>query len=210
MTMQQQDLRPLRTFVAATTEIMEERLQDLQLLLRIRPLVEFLIAEQNWLPEQFRRESAQSVPNYLLFCDPLQRFSVISTVLAAGQQSPIEEYPTWGIVGVLGGGGTRRMYQYTNRRLIESGMERVYSGATILWPQEPMTIQSIANTQSDGSYVSVGIFGGNIGCLPHRRFDIETGQPEEVASGYVNSVIPNLWGTATPIDQAAISQKNLH
>jgi 3-mercaptopropionate dioxygenase len=206
----QQDFRPLRTFIAAVTEIMDEKLQEPLLLLRIRQLLELLAAERNWLPEQFCRENVESVSDYLLYCDPLQRFSVVSSVLAAGQQSPIEDYPIWGIISVLRGIGIRRMYSYSDYRLQAEGTESVEAGVMMLVTPGSIGIHAISNPQSEASYVSVGIFGGNIGSLSRKRFDLKTGQPEEFTSGYANTMLPNLWSTAERTESRLKSPTNLH
>lgn len=206
----QQDIRPLRTFVAAVTEIMSEKLQEPLLLLRIRPLLELLISERNWLPEQFCRENSRCVQDQLLYCDPLQRFSVVSSVLAPGQETPIQDYPVWGIIGVIRGLGMRRMYSYSNYRLLAEGTERVEEGAIMLVRPDFIDVHAISNTQSNAPYASVGIFGGNIGALSRHCFDVETRQPEEYISGYVNMVLPNLWPTAASAEVHTKSSKNFH
>jgi 3-mercaptopropionate dioxygenase len=206
----QQDFRPLRTFIAAVTEIMDEKLQEPLLLLRLRQLLELLAVERDWLPEQFCRENVESAPDYLLYCDPLQRFSVVSSVLAAGQQSPIEDYPIWGIIGVLRGIGIRRMYSYVDYRLQAEGTEGVEAGAMMLVTPGSIGIHAISNSQSKASYVSIGLFGGNIGSLSRRRFDVKTGQPEEFTSGYANTMLPNLWSTVERTESRIKPATKLH
>jgi predicted metal-dependent enzyme (double-stranded beta helix superfamily) len=208
--MMQQDIHPLRTFVAAVTEIMHEKLLEPLLLLRIRPLLEFLISERNWLPEQFCRENPECIQEYLLFCDPLQRFSVVCSVLAPGQKSPIQDYPVWGIISVIRGVGMRRIYSYVDYHLVPRGTERVGEGTVILVKPDSADIHEISNAQANAPYVSVGIFGGNIGTLSRHRFDAATRQPNEFTSGYANTVLPNLWSTAARADAPIKPSTSLH
>ena len=65
----------LRTFVAAVTEIMNDKnLPEPSILLRLRPLLEDLVSEDNWLPDEFSRPHPDHFQQYLLYCDPLERF----------------------------------------------------------------------------------------------------------------------------------------
>lgn len=206
----QQDIQPLRTFVAAVTEIMHDKLPEQVLLLRIRPLLEFLTSERNWLPDQFCRENTEGAQEYLLHCDPLQRFSVVCSVLAPGQMSPIQDSPVWGMISVIRGVGMRRMYSYVDYHLVARGTERVGEGAVMLVKSDFVDLYEIANVQTNAPYVSLGIFGGNIGILSRHRFDTATGQRKEFTSGYVNMVLPNLWPTAARVDAPIKPTTSLH
>src|SRR3990172_12612826 len=62
-----------------------------------------LVSHDDWLPEEFARESAQSYRQYLLYCDPQERFSVVSFVWGPGQTTPVHDHTVWGMVGVMRG-----------------------------------------------------------------------------------------------------------
>ena len=47
-----------------------------------------------------------SSSQYLLYCDPEERFSVVSFVWGPGQSTPTHDPSVWGLIGVLRGAGT--------------------------------------------------------------------------------------------------------
>ena len=51
----------------------------------------------------FAEADAGRYRQYLLHCDPLERFSVVSFVWGPGQQTPVHDHTVWGMVGVLRG-----------------------------------------------------------------------------------------------------------
>ena len=62
-----------------------------------------LLAHDDWLPEEFSAPARESYRQYLLYCDPLERFSVVSFVWMPGHRTPIHNHTVWGLVGVLRG-----------------------------------------------------------------------------------------------------------
>jgi predicted metal-dependent enzyme (double-stranded beta helix superfamily) len=53
-----------------------------------------LITHDDWLPEQFANPNPERYQQYLLHCDPMERFSVVSFVWAPGQKTPVhDQYP---------------------------------------------------------------------------------------------------------------------
>ena len=51
-----------------------------------------LVATDDWLPDAFAVPGEDSYRQYLLYCDPFERFSVVSFVWAAGQETPIHDH----------------------------------------------------------------------------------------------------------------------
>src|SRR6266545_3899583 len=47
-----------------------------------------LVAEDDWLPAEFCEPDPAQYRQYLLYCDPLERFSVVSFVWGPGQRTP--------------------------------------------------------------------------------------------------------------------------
>ena len=66
-------------------------------------LLEGLIAHDDWLPDEFAVPSTESYRQYLLHCDPLERFSVVSFVWGPGQKTPVHDHTVWGLIGMLRG-----------------------------------------------------------------------------------------------------------
>lgn len=45
-----------------------------------RKLLAALVAEDEWLPDAFAKQAASRYAQYLMHCDPLERFSIVSFV----------------------------------------------------------------------------------------------------------------------------------
>lgn len=71
-------LRPLREFVVGMTVLCEQSCDEAFLLQAARPLLSGLLADDRWLfPVHSSTEPGQ-YRQYLLNCDPLERFCVVS------------------------------------------------------------------------------------------------------------------------------------
>src|SRR5579862_5154488 len=94
-----------------------------------RALLGALIARDDWLPDVFAAPDPQRYRQYLLYCDPLERFSVVSFVWGPGQRTPIHDHTVWGLVGMLRGAEISRNYRPDRSgRLLPAGDERLTPG----------------------------------------------------------------------------------
>lgn len=182
----------LRTVIAGITQIfdMKDQLPDPLLVLRIRPLLQSLIS-QSGLPEQFCKPIEGQYRRYLLYCDGLQRFSVLCSVMAPGLSSWIEEYPVWGLFCVLQGLALRRTFTFTDGQLSGAEAETLGAGDIAAVSAHRPEIQQISSDVLSAPLTTIEIFGGNIGIICRRRF--EAGTATEFSSGYANRVLPNIW-----------------
>ncbi len=58
-------------------------------------------------------------------------------------------------------------------------------------------IHVVENSLSDQTAISIHVYGGNIGRIHRSVFDPETGTEKSFVSGYANTVVPNLWNSAS-------------
>jgi len=190
------NIRRLREFVIGMTGLVQRHGRDEMAMLREGgKLLGRLIAHDDWLPDVFAAPHRAHHQEYLLHCDPLGRFSVVSFVLAPGQKTPVHDHTVWCLIGVLRGSerfdeyrheGEGAPMQKTGEHLCAAGDIEVASPAI-------GDIHVIANEQRDHAAVSIHVFGANIGGLMRRSFSLATGEPQALVSGYANSVLPNLW-----------------
>ena len=152
-------------------------------------LLRALVLKDDWLPAQFAQPSPESYRQYLLHCDPLERFSVVSFVWMPGQKTPIHDHTVWGLVGVMR--GQEKCEEYS-AEVKQSGFHLVNPGDVDRVSPRIGDIHVVSNAGTQTA-VSIHVYGANIGAVRRHVFDPATGQAKEFISGYHNSSVPNLW-----------------
>lgn len=188
-------IAPLREFVVAMTRLAETTREEAPLLAGARPLLARLIASDAWLPEEFARADPDSYRQYLLHCDPLERFSVVSFVWGPGQATPVHDHTVWGLIGMLRGSERCRHYERgPDGRVRASGEEHLLHPGDIDAVSPTLgDIHVVANAVADAPSVSVHVYGANIGAVRRHVFDERTGTESTFISGYSSPAVPNLW-----------------
>ena len=186
----------LRTFVTAMTATVERCAGDeASMLESAEQLLDQLISKDDWLPEAFARPSGEGYRQYLLYCDPLERFSVVSFVWGPGQHTPIHDHTVWGLVGVMR--GAERCEEYGNPArgevLRKTGDHRVEPGGIDRVSPTVGDVHVVSNALEDQASVSIHVYGANIGAVRRHVYDADTGAVSAFISGYHNDVMPNLW-----------------
>ena len=98
------NLSRLRDYIVDMTQLVNVAGSDEERLFREgEPLLAQLVSQDDWLPEAFAVPSPEGYRQYLLWCDPLERFSVVSFVWGPGQKTSIHDHTVWGMVGMLRG-----------------------------------------------------------------------------------------------------------
>ena len=85
-------LARLKKFVTTMTRIADTASDDDTWLRAARPVLGELVAVDDWLPDAYAAPDKQYYRQYLLHCDPLERFSVVSFVWGPGQFTPIHDH----------------------------------------------------------------------------------------------------------------------
>jgi predicted metal-dependent enzyme (double-stranded beta helix superfamily) len=194
--MQMPNIERLRRFVQDMTRAVENFGEDEPAMLRQgRKLLAGLIARDDWLPETFALSHPDTYRQYLLYCDPLERFSVVSFVWGPGHTTPVHDHTVWGLVGVMRGAekceeferaGDQQPMRKTGEHLIEAG------GIDAVSPSVG-DIHTVSNALADRPSISIHVYGANIGAVRRHVYVPESGEIKSFVSGYSNSVIPNLW-----------------
>ncbi len=180
----------LREFVRGMTQLVERHGADEpRMLAEGEKLLRALVTHDDWLPVEFAAASPQSYRQYLLYCDPLERFSVVSFVWMPGQRTPIHDHTVWGLVGVMRGVESCEEFSSSIKKI--SSHESKPGEVDRVSPAiGDIHVVSNAGTQTA---VSIHVYGGNIGAVRRHTFDPATGKPGEFVSGYHNRTLPNLW-----------------
>ena len=184
------NLSRLRGFVQDMTRLVERHGADEAAMLdQGEKLLKDLIAHDDWLPDEYAQPARESYRQYLLYCDPLERFSVVSFVWMPGHRTPIHDHTVWGLVGVMRGEETCEEYSTAIDRTLTHPSR---AGDVDRVSPSLGDIHVVSNT-STKTAVSIHVYGANIGAVRRHTFDPATRQSKEFISGYHNAAVPNLW-----------------
>ena len=186
----------LREFIIGMTDAVSRFGDDEPAVLeRGQALLKDLISNDDWLPEAFARPSTEGYRQYLLYCDPLERFSVVSFVWGPGQRTPIHDHTVWGMVGMMR--GKERCEEYGDpargETLAKTAEHLVEPGEIDLVSPTLGDVHVVSNALTDEASISIHVYGANIGAVHRHVYDLETGAVRAFISGYHNDVVPNLW-----------------
>ncbi len=158
-------------------------------------LLSALVSADDWLPDAFAVPSPESYRQYLLYCDPLERFSAVSFVWQPGQRTPVHDHTVWGLVGVMR--GEELCQEYANaiagKPMDQTGEHVCRPGDVDRVSPTIGDIHVVSNAGKSTTAISIHVYGGNIGAVRRHTFDAATGAPKTFISGYNNTVTPNLW-----------------
>ncbi len=118
-------IAPLREFVVAMTALVGTTNDEPALLADGRGHLARLIGIDTWLPAAYAAPRADRYAQYLLHCDPLERFSVVSFVWGPGHATPVHNHTVWGLVGVLRGAEACEEYTVRDGQPEATGKQHV-------------------------------------------------------------------------------------
>jgi len=189
-------IRRLREFVGAMTGLVQDRGNaEAAILAPAHALLGKLVQDDDWLPDDFAIPDENRYRQYLLYCDPLNRFSVVSFVWGPGQGTPVHDHTVWGLVGMLRGAEHSVPYEKAEGSSeLRAGARRTLSpGGIEMVSPEIGDIHEVSNAQKDRPSISIHVYGGNIGEIRRHVFDPRTGAAKDFISGYSSPLLPNLW-----------------
>lgn len=189
--------RRLAAFLAHLSRRLEHPIHDeAAFLAGARAALRTLVRHDDWLEEAFARPSPERYQQYLLYCDPQRRFSVVSFVWGPGQRTPIHDHATWGLVGMLRGAEVSEFFDIRDDgRPDLRGEERLEPGEVLTLSPRLGDVHRVRNAFEDRISVSIHVYGADIGSIKRHVFAPEGGAKSFV-SGYANHFLPNPWGLA--------------
>ena len=153
-----------------------------------------LVAQDDWLPAEFAQPNPERYTQYLLHCDPLERFSVVSFVWGPGQKTPIHDHMVWGLIGMLRGADTETQFTTSaTGTLVPGHSATLRPGMVGMVSPSIGDIHVVANAIADAPSISIHVYGANIGMVHRHVFDAASGAQKSFVSGYSADVLPNLW-----------------
>jgi 3-mercaptopropionate dioxygenase len=185
----------LRAFVQSFTRLIDAAPDEQRIFTDGKALLSDLVRHDDWLPDAFAEAHPQHYQQYLLYCDPLERFSVVSFVWGPGQRTPVHDHTVWGMVGVMRGAETCEEFDHdaATGLLRAKGAHQLAPGGIDFVSPRVGDIHRVSNGLADRASVSIHVYGGNIGAVKRHVYEPDTGQTRPFVSGYSSAVIPNLW-----------------
>ena len=191
-----------RHFVVEFTRLAEKNSNDEKTMLDAGgKLLGDLIKHDDWLPDECAQPHPQFYQQYLLYCDPLERFSVVSFVWGPGQKTPVHDHMVWGMVGMMRGAESCRRFERkaAGQPMIVSETGRLLAGEVDKVSPTVGDIHEVANAYDDRVSISIHVYGANIGAVKRHVFDAATGIDKPFVSGYSSPQMPNFWDRSAEV-----------
>ena len=187
---------PLRQFVCGFTSLVDNHgSQEAAMVAEGSNLLRGLVEHDDWLPEASAAADPARYQQHLLWCDPHQRFSVVSFVWGPGQCTPVHDHTVWGLIGMLRGEEAEQRYD-----LDPHSGQIVATGRHTLRPREVAAVSpaigdvhEVRNALIDRPSISIHVYGANIGAVHRHVFDLAHHARKDFVSGYSGVPMPNIW-----------------
>ncbi len=179
----------LQHFVSNMDDLLKRTKDEAALLERGTVLLEQLISQDDWLPEEYAQPNPERYQQFLLYADPDDRFSVVSFVWGPGQSTPIHDHTVWGLVGVLRGAELCQPFA-TNEQghwIASAEQTRIEAGHVEAVSPTIGDVHRVWNALDDQPSISIHVYGANIGKVRRHVFH-EDGTVKEFISGYSNAL----------------------
>lgn len=176
----------------------EPSLPEPEILRRTGQHLRQLVAYDDWLPEAFAQPHPEFYRQYLLYGDPLDRFSVVSFVWGPGQRTPVHNHTVWGAIGMLRGSEWGQAYAVRDGEPTApaGAPERLEPGMVAFVSPGIGDVHQVWNAYDDRVSISIHVYGGNIGRIERQVFAAGEPTVKAFVSGYSGDVTPNLWARA--------------
>lgn len=177
----------LITFVSKFEAMLSRGPEEAEILREGGNMLRRLVATDDWLSAEFAAPSATQYRQYILHCDPEERFCVVSFVWGPGQSTPIHNHTVWGIVGVLRGAEIAEPFEVDQGgppRPMGAPI-RLEAGQVVAVSPSIGDVHRVSNAYDDRPSISIHVYGTDIGRVRRTSYDAD-GRPKPFVSGYSN------------------------
>ncbi|HLZ65423.1 MAG TPA: cysteine dioxygenase [Aliidongia sp.] len=189
----------LRNFIADFTRLIETAPAEPRVLDRGGALLVDLVSTDDWLPDECAVPDRERYQQYLLHCDPLERFSVVSFVWGPGQSTPIHDHCVWGLIGMLR--GAELSHDWDPAAVHRTRTTRLDPGMVAAVSPAIGDVHQVENAYGDRTSISIHVYGANIGAVARHVYR-PGGERVPFVSGYSNAAVPNLWDRSAAVRAA--------
>jgi 3-mercaptopropionate dioxygenase len=188
----------VRSFVAGVRETVARSGSPAEAVEAIRPAFSALLADDTWLPEEYRSPAPESgmgggIGQWLLFRSADRDLSLFALVVPPGASTPVHDHLAWGLVGLYRGEQEETVYERRDegapigeREELSVKLRRVIRRGDFYPLLPPADDVHRVRTTSPETSVSVHLLANDTGCVWRHSFDPETGAVSPFRSGYAN------------------------
>lgn len=186
----------MRAFVGAIDAIRETTSDVEEIITAIRPHFAELMADQEWLPQQYQETSENSgmgggIGMWLLYRAGDGSLAFSSLVVPPGAETPVHDHLSWGLVGLYRGAQDEIVYKRVDDgadddRAVLEVLENNSLAPGDFYELLPWNDIHRVKTTSETTSVSLHLLGNDQGCVLRHRFYPDEEKVVPFKSGYVN------------------------
>jgi predicted metal-dependent enzyme (double-stranded beta helix superfamily) len=157
----------------------------------IRPRFAELLADADWLPDEYAQPAPESgmgggIGQWLLYRAADGSLSLFSLVVPPRSETPVHDHLAWGLVGLYRGTQDEEIYARRDGtlELVEQRALRPGDFYVLLPPRDD--IHRVRTTSAETS-VSIHLLTNDTGCVWRHAYDLDSGEQRPFRSGYVNA-----------------------
>jgi predicted metal-dependent enzyme (double-stranded beta helix superfamily) len=157
----------------------------------IRPIFASLLADPEWLPDEYREPAPESgmgggIAQWLLYRAEDGSLSLFSLVVPSGSETPVHDHLAWGLVGLYRGTQDEEIFTPRDGALELVARRSLVPGDFYALIPPHDDIHRVRTTSAETS-VSIHLLTNDTGCVWRHRYDLETGDEKPFRSGYANA-----------------------
>jgi 3-mercaptopropionate dioxygenase len=179
-------VEPLNLFIAEMTTLVTASRREEHIIAEGKLLLGALVSNDQWLPPQYAQPLTDKYSQYVLYCDPQDRFSVVSFAWGPGQSTPVHDHTVWGLVGVLRGAERCDEFECRDGEIRDLDDSHIMTVGQVEAVSPTIGDWHRVTNASDGISISIHVYGGNIGKISRHRLN-ESGEVIDFVSGYENA-----------------------
>jgi predicted metal-dependent enzyme (double-stranded beta helix superfamily) len=184
------DTPVVRSFVADVQEAIAGASSAEDACEMIRPRFASLLADPDWLPDEYAAPVPDSgmgggIGQWLLYRADDGSLSLFSLVVPSGSETPIHDHLAWGLVGLYRGRQDEDIYAQRNGELALVESRGLVAGDFYALIPPHDDIHRVRTTSAETS-VSIHLLTNDTGCVWRHRYDADTGEVKPFRSGWVN------------------------
>jgi predicted metal-dependent enzyme (double-stranded beta helix superfamily) len=173
----QTEVPELAAFAAKVAALVARGLDERSLTAAIQAELTSVLALGLDLPEEKTRPNPERYVMYPLHVAADGSFSIAAAVWDVGQGTPVHGHETWGVVGIHSGTEVETRYVKPTAPdvpLDEDGIEEWHAGEVTVCCTTDDDVHQV-RCGGDRPVVGIHVYGADIGTLPRRSYDPETG-----------------------------------